>query len=90
MGTCVPLRTPDRMSRDQPGTRSGKPGFDSGLGYSERLSDFSDGIVIHYLHLDDLTKPWLELPDGSKHASVTLAVKANILWARASILEFKT
>jgi hypothetical protein len=90
VGMCVPFRTPDGMSRGQPRTRPGKPGFDSGLGYFERLSDLSDGIVLHHLHLNDLTKPRLELPDGSKHTSMTLAVKADILWARAGILEFKT
>jgi hypothetical protein len=53
------------------------------------LRDLSDGIVIHHLHLDDLTKSRLKLPDGSNHTSMALAMKADMLGAWAGIFEFK-
>jgi len=77
------------MSRGQPRTRPGKPGFDSGFGYFERLSDLSDRIATHHPHLDDLTKSRLKIPDGSKHTSITLAVNADTLGAGAGVSEFK-
>ena len=85
MGMCVPFRTPDGMGPGQPRTRSGKPGFDGGFGYFERLSDLFDGTVLRHLHLDDLTKSRLKLPNGSKHTGVPLAVDADMLGARAGI-----
>src|ERR1700722_18307311 len=90
MDMCFPFRAPDGMSPGQPRTRSGKPGFDSGFGYFERLSDLFDGTVIRHLHLDNLTQSRLKLPDGSKRTSVPLAVNADMLGARAGIFEFKT
>lgn len=73
----------------QPRTCPGKPGFDSGFGYSERLSDLSAGIATHHLHLDELTKSRLKIPDRSKQTSISLAVNVDTLGAEAAVSEFK-